>query len=289
MSLDDFLVAFEEDEDVLGDADEYAGRGIFNKRGVQSSVGPDDATFAEVEIADSFLSATFSTILPLDDTKSLLIMVIRCHPTTGQRFTNATLTWQFKAAPQPRNVSEKATKPRIVSIAPEYSLGGRSEEQVKVAWGVAAPVTAGFAGASAGVEASVQREKQKAVIHAMTMQGTVRANGTRCTWTVEENESSEQGIPPQFQVAVVLNHQGPFLMGIDAKATLKGKLWPTYLRAKTGLGYDDDGLERTIDVKSWKRGQVLWDGDDGWKKFIAGFTGEVMGVVHEFVQSVPRA
>lgn len=142
-------------------------------------------------------------------------------------------------------------------------------------------------GASVGVEPSAEKETQKAVMHAMTILGSIRSGGGRGTWTIEENKSSERGIPSHFQLAVVVGHSGPFVNELDVKAELGGGLWPTYLQAKKGAG--GNGLKRTIDVETWKCGEVQWEpGEAGWKKFVTEMTGEVPGVMLEFGQKIVR-
>ena len=140
-------------------------------------------------------------------------------------------------------------------------------------------------GPSVGVDPSVERETQKAVMHAMTIMGSIRPNGRAC-WTVEENKSSERGIPSHFQLAIVLDHGGaPFVTELDAKAELGGGLWPNNVQAKKGR----NDLRKVIDVETWKCGDVEWEpGEVGWKKFMAGVTGEVPGVNVDYKPSIVR-
>jgi len=172
-------------------------------------------------------------------------------------------------------------------LAPQHSEGGWTEEQTKIVWGSKAKAGSGLAAGSAGVDPSVEKETHKAVMHAMTILGSIRPNGLAC-WTVEENKSSERGIPSHFQLAVVLDHGGlPFVTELDVKAELGGGLWHTFIQAKKGR--NSAGLRKVIDVNTWKCGEVAWEpGEAGWKKFMTEMTGEVSGTVVVFGQSPIR-
>jgi hypothetical protein len=238
-----------------------------------------DHVVTEMEVSDSFLSAILSTIQPLDEHRSLLVLSIACHPAPGRRFKNSTITWRF--APSP---TMEQTSPKIIALAPQHSVGGWTEEQTTLIWKLKAKAGGGVIGASAGLDPSVEKETQKAVLHAMTIMGSVRPN-ERAFWTIEENKSSERGIPSHFQLAVVLDHGGiPFLTELGVKAELGGGLWNTHIQAKKG-----QNLSKVIDVNTWKCGEVVWEPHEaGWRKFIAEMTGEVSGAVVEFTQSIVR-
>ncbi|KAG6833758.1 hypothetical protein H0H87_001190 [Tephrocybe sp. NHM501043] len=296
-----FIIPFE--EDVLTKVEyhnEYRPRTLFRSKSTRSPSPrheelpgtPDDPSYlvTETEISNSYLSATLSTIQPVGDHKSLLIVTIACHPAPERRFMNATVSWQITTPPSPSDSSDEAHSrhdPKVIALAPQHSIGGWTEEQTRLLWGLSAPVQVGFGPASVGLEPLTERESQKSVMHAMTILGTVRKAGTRATWTVEENKSSQRGIPSHFQLAIVVDHTGPFLSDFDVKAELGGGLWSTFLQAKKGKG--GNGLGRIIDVETWKCGDILWEpGELGWKKYVAGITGEVEGVVLNFNQSVVR-
>ncbi|RDB23143.1 hypothetical protein Hypma_009553 [Hypsizygus marmoreus] len=286
-----FTIGFEEDVDTLVENEGiYRARSIFRSREAEAHPteddGPPDYLVTETEINDSYLSAAFSTIQPLGDHKSLLILNITCHPAPARRFVNATVAWRIT---QPPSSVPKAShiSPKIVTLAPQHSVGGWTEEQTRLIWGLSLPVEAGFMGSSVGVTPSREKETQKEVMHAMTIIGSVRSGGTRATWTIEENKSSERGIPTHFQLAVVVHHGGLLVMDLNVKAELGGGLWPTFVQAKKGR--NGGSLRRTIDVGTWKCGDVRWEsGEAGWKKFVAEMTGEVEGVMREFGQAVVR-
>jgi hypothetical protein len=231
-----FTIEFEKDHDTLVDLHfgrdqlpppTYRSRSLGSRSSSKSREGgspadtpePPDHTVVEAELSDSFLSAVLSTIQPLDERKSLLILTVICHPAPGRRFKNCSLTWKFLSTTPPSTEfpSPISLLPKLVTLAPQHSIGGWTEEQTRLLWGLTVNAGAGLVGASAGVEPSVERETQKAVMHAMTIQGSIRPNGRAC-WTVEENRSSERGIPSHFQLAVVLDHGGdPFVMELDVK------------------------------------------------------------------------
>ncbi|GLB33613.1 hypothetical protein LshimejAT787_0104970 [Lyophyllum shimeji] len=265
-----FVIDLEEDEVKAGELSEES----------PDPISPQDQVLREVEKSNSYFSAEFSVIQPLDDCRSLLVLAVRCHPATKRRFVNATITWKFTAT---------ATKANVTHLAPEFSVGGWSEECTKLVWGITLPIQAGLAGSSVGLEASRSRESHKGVMHAMTIVGTRRNAGARCVWTVEENSSSARGIPSHFQLAVVIQHEGPFLTELDVKAELGGCSWfgPRFMRAKKGR--EGAGLRRTIDIETSRCGDVLWEsGEEGWKKFMKEMTGEVGGATLDFGQAIVR-
>lgn len=287
-----FIIGFE--EDLLPPEGAYRARSIFRREASEEThqIPEEPSLFTEAEISDSYLSATLSTIQPLDDRRSILILIVACHPAPGRRFINATINWRLSSPPKQSSPgTEKsisgARAPKIIMLGPQHSVGGWTEEQTRLLWGLSVPVEVGFGPASVGVTPSREKETEKAVMHAMTILGTVRSGGARATWTVEENGSSQRGIPSHFQLGIVVDHVGPFLAELDVKAELGGGLWSTFLQAKKGRS--GNGLQRVIDVESWKCGEVSWEpGEQGWKKYVMGMTGEVAGVINEFGQSVVR-
>ncbi|KAG6890920.1 hypothetical protein C0995_000877 [Termitomyces sp. Mi166 len=298
-----FIITFEEDN--LAEIEhrgQYHPRAIFRSRSPHdgdvppseaSSVVPGDPEYlvTEAEIAKSYLSATLSTIQPLGNNKSLLIMTIACHPAPERRFTNVTITWKISPPPPFPNEkkADRISSPKIITLAPQHSIGGWTEEQSKLLWRLSVPVQVGAGLASVGVEPSIGQTTQKAALHAMTIIGTVRGTGgvPHATWTVEENKSSERGIPSHFQLAIVVDHAGPFVSELDVDAHLGGGLWSSFLQTKKGK--HGNVLKRVIDVETWKCGDISWEpGESGWKKYVAGITGEMDGLVQNFIQPIVR-
>jgi len=285
-----FIIAFEEDLDRLPQQPGVPrGKQTKDSQGrSQESVSIPDYLITEAELSHSYFSATLSTIQPLTDNKSLLILVVNCHPAPGRRFENAIITWRVAQPPSdsPQESITFARPPKIVLIAPQHSVGGWTEEQTRLLWGLSLPVSVNAGPASIGVEPSVERETEKAILHAMAIIGSIRSGGTRTVWTVEENKSSERGIPSHFQLAIVVEHTGPFMIDLDVKAALGGGFFPAHITAKRN---HENKLSKTIDVETWKCGEVLWEpGEAGWRKFMAEMTGEVPGVMIEFGQKVVK-
>lgn len=272
----------------------YHSRSILSRR--QPEILPEtpeapEYLLSETEISNSYISAALSTVQPLEKSRSLLVLIITCHPAPGRRFESATITWRITPPVTPPSTpSAKQSPPqhipKIFALAPQHSVGGWTEEQTKLIWGVSLSAQVGAAGGSVGLDPSVTKETDKAVMHAMTIMGSNRSGGTRATWTVEENKSSQRGIPSHFQLAIVIDHHGPFVMELDIKALLGGRVWSTYVHAKKGSG--SNGLKRIIDVEAWKCGDAVEPGEVGWKKYMAAMNGEVPGIMQEFEQKVVR-
>jgi hypothetical protein len=180
-------------------------------------------TELESIIGGSYLSAEFATVCPVEDHKSLIILRFQCHPAIGHRFASTKITVKFTSPPaspateNPSNVLE----PRVVMHAPRRSYGGCTKEDRRIRWGLSLPIRGGGAVVSATIEPSYEREVVTVVEHALTFTGTARGAPARtsCVWTVEENKSAATGIPTEFQVAVVLEHVGPFMTELDVQAT----------------------------------------------------------------------
>ncbi|KAF8665735.1 hypothetical protein AX16_000183 [Volvariella volvacea WC 439] len=284
-SEEQIVFSLDVDEDKLEDiANQTWGRGIFGPKRKPSEEledgSSDPTTFAEIETGDSsFISVTFTTIQPLGDTKTLLVLLLRCHPTPGRRFTSATLVWKFKV--------NGGTPPRLVRIAPEMALGGWSEQQVKMVRGVNATAQTGVGAASAGLGASVEWENSRTLQHVMTFQGTIRGNGGRAHWTIQENEDLGRGIPSHIRVAAVLSHVGPIATELTVTAELGYKKWiiPLNDRRKSAQA-------RVIDVEKWRRGEIdFGNGAANWETFMAQFSGDAPEyAVHSFGQAyfLPR-
>jgi len=185
---------------------------------------PSGPVFSEAEsISGSYLSAEFAAVQALDDHKSLLILKFQCHPAIGHRFSNAKITWKFRhPAHHGPSPSAGVTPPKVIDHAPRKSYGGCTTEQRRLHWGLSLPLQFGVGAASTGVQPSGELETEKAVDHVLTITGTARGAPVRtsCVWTVEENRSGAQGIPSQFQLAVVLEHKGPIVTELDVQCEL---------------------------------------------------------------------
>lgn len=144
-----------------------------------------------------------------------------------------------------------------------------------------------------GVTPSTKRETQKKVEHAFTITGSSRGSPAKhtCVWTVEENESTERGIPSELQLAAVLQHMGPVMMEIDISGWTAGGYLPTHhLRPRT----DAIGRKKVIDTTMFEDLLLEYDFDEanpleGCKKLLEKWTGKVDGAVLEFDQQLAQA
>jgi hypothetical protein len=120
--------------------------------------------------------------------------------------------------------------------------------------------------------------------YALTVTGTSRCAPvkTYCVWTVEENKDNNSGIPVEFQLAVALEHSGPFITEVDVKAELRGRLIPVnYVRAKSTS-------RSLIVMENWKGKLEEWNFGENWKAFVEAITGEVEGTLVNFKQLLPK-
>ena len=244
---------------------------------------PPATVVLEAESAsNSYFSADFTTLQSLSQYESLLILRFQCHPAVSRRFANATITWKFR--PQSGANANPAQVPRILLHAPRKSYGAMSNATKRLRWGLTLPIQAGPNMASAGIQPSIESETEREVDHALTITGTSRGAPikTYCVWTVEENKDIDSGIPSEFQLAVVLEHGGPFVTEVNVKAELRGGLRTvTPVRAKFPA-------QLVINLEVWKGKLVEWNFGKDWKTFVEGITGEVEGSVVYFSQMTPR-
>lgn len=276
------IIAFEVDRVKSGELGAQLSR-----HAVDEDADPSRSFLVEEQaISGSYLSAELATVQRLDANKSLLILAFQCHPASRRHFANAKITWKFRPniAPGISSASSPDPPPKVVAHAPKRSLAGRTDESNSLNWSLALQVQVGIANNVVGVQAGRQNEVQKTVSHAMTMTGTVRGNRTECVWTLEGNKSSSSGIPSHFQVAVVLEHEGLFVIELNVKAELRGGLIPTrHLQSKKSG--DGRGLLWIVDVEKWenivaKCGPI----ESEWMAFMETVTGEVPAAVVEFQQ-----
>lgn len=306
-----FTILFEEDPDLSSiDLTECNSRALWrsHKTETQPEVASEpDYILTEEEISGSHMSGTLSTVQPLDSSHTLLILNLTCNPCAKRRFMNATIdmrvgpqrsstsgprsSFDLSPSPSPRSGLSHTSSPsprshpKVVGLAPQLSIGGQNEEQIMLRHGVSFPISASFGPASAGITPSVEKQTQKVVAHAMTIVGSLQSYMKCAHWTVKENESSRSGIPTHFRVAVVIEHNGPFVVKLEVKAELSGRLWPQSIVSKGG-----NSLQKTIDVETWRCGEIeLAPGETAWRAFLADFTGAVPGLMREFGQIIVRA
>ncbi|KIW06217.1 uncharacterized protein PV09_02693 [Verruconis gallopava] len=249
----------------------------------------------------SYMSIIPSTIQMLDARTTLFVWAANFHPAIGRRFSSVIASVKFTPAPPNSKLqaSSKARQalrsanPNIVAHAPHKSFGATSSEQRNISWGLELPLSVPVGPVSLGVTPSGQSETQKQVQHAFTITGTARGTPTRncCVWTVEENRSTERGIPSELQLAALVQYAGPMIMEIDITGRTAGGFLPSHdLRPKTTAM----GRKKIVDPKKFK--DMLFEFDFGnddaiqaCKKMLEKWTGKVDGAVLEFDQPIARA
>jgi hypothetical protein len=247
-------------------------------------------TKAEISKSSNYFSVMLSTIQPLSDSHSLVILDVTCHSSRSSRFTYATVQLLF----HPTAASESGSKttlvnpspspsskspflalagPRIVMIAPVESEGGQTTVQTNVRRTVGLPVHFGTGPASIGVEISAEKETQKVQSHKISIKGSIRGIGdNHAFWDVTENKSSKSGIPLSLKLGVAVEHKGPFVMELTGEAELaRGWRRAVMLRAKDQDGND---WKETIDVETWRHGEIeVGQEEQAWREHLRSMTG----------------
>jgi hypothetical protein len=252
-------------------------------------------------IKRSYMSIIPTTIQMLNEKTTLFVWLANFHPAIGRRFSSVVISVKFTEAPFNPQLQTKSrarqTKqsalPLVAAYAPHKSFGATSFEQKQISWGLELPVSVPAGPVSLGVTPSGQQETKKEVQHAFTITGSARGSPTRqtCVWTVEENSSTERGIPSELQVAALIQYSGPMLMEIDITGRTAGGFLPSHdLRPKTTAM----GRKKIVDPTKLK--DMLFEFDfDGkdklgpCKKLLERWTGKVEGAVLEFDQPLARA
>lgn len=242
----------------------------------------------------SYLSIVASTIQAVKPGHTLFVWKAYFHPGLGRRFQNAVVTYKFSAPaafpPQDGGgqSASQAAPLEVVAYAPRKSYGGCSRESRTASWTVELPLT--FTGGGlveAGVKTSAGGETSNEVEHAFTLTGTARGvpRRTTCVWTIEENSSTERGIPTEAQFAVVVRHSTPLQCEIRAAAKTAGGFFPAHhLRAKTPVG----DCKKVIDPSAFAGRLFEYDvqGNEGLDTLLKAWTGEVAGSLLEFASPV---
>jgi hypothetical protein len=241
----------------------------------------------------SYLSIVPSTIQVIKANHTLFVWHTNFHPGVGRRFQNAVITFKFSPA-EAKAVNSNESQPQplnIVTHAPRKAFGGSSNESRTVHWGMELPITITAGVAQAGPIPSISQETAKEVEHAFTITGTKRGvpQTTTCVWTVEENTSSERGIPSEIQLAALVRHTAPVACQVSVSAqTAGGLLPPHHLKTKTPLEH----RRREMDPSQYAG--LLHEYDFGpdpsnCDRLLESWTGEVRGALLEFAQAVVRS
>ena len=148
----------------------------------------------------------------------------------------------------------------------------------------------GLGAANIGVTPQVSSETSKTVEHAFTIIGTARGSPqkTTCVWTLEENSSSERGLPSEVQFALLVEHQGPVSYEVDVRGETGGGHYPPHwLRAKS----DVTERRRVLDPSKYggKLREYYIPDAEKLQQLLATWTGEVEGALVRFTQPTIRA
>lgn len=210
------------------------------------------------------MSASLSTVQILEPNKCLLVMQFQCHPSDTRRFTSLRINWRL------RNV-KGALAPKVYDIAPKQSIGARNEERHRWMFGIAAAAKLAALGGEVGPEFSQSWEINKTVARAMVITGSTRGLLPEAAeWSVTENVSAKTGIPPHFQVAIVVEYGGIFMMELDVVAKQLGnnRWWSSRNHVRAELPVDVDSLHREFEP---------YGPSNGWRQWFPLFKGEVEG------------
>lgn len=240
----------------------------------------------------SYLSIYPSTIQIIDPQSTLFVWHATFHPAVGRRFSSIDVQIKFSKPFNPSHTIGTAKPVHIVKFAPRKAYGATSHEQKAITWGFELPISVPAGPASVGITPSTSHETTKNIEHAFTITGSARGSPTRNTavWTVEENASSERGVPSELQLAVLVAHSGPVEVEVDiAGWTAGGYFPPHHLRPKTSAM----GRRKVIDPVRYKG--VLEEvglGEDrvgGVGRLLDEWTGRVEGAMLQFDQEIVRA
>lgn len=238
----------------------------------------------------SYLAICPTTIQSLGYGQTFLVFQVQFHPAIGRRFKNAIVNIKFSLPQSSDILSPPLQQLRIEAHAPRKAFGSTTEESKTFAWGLEIPFSGGVGAASIGVTPQASSETSKKVEHAFTIIGTARGspNKTACVWTLEENSSSQSGLPSEVQFALVVEHQGAIIYEIDVRGETGGGLYPPYwLRAKS----DAKERRKALDPSKYRGKLREYPIPDAEKlqELLVTWTGEVDGALVRFKQPTVRA
>jgi hypothetical protein len=249
---------------------------------------------SNIEAGGTFRSGSYLAICPttlqlLHSGQTLLVWQTQFHPGIGRRFKNAIITLKF-SLPETSGTSLSPLKPlRITAHAPRKAFGSMTEESKTFTWSLAIPISGQIGAASIGVTPQASSETSKKVEHAFTITGTARGSPqkTSCVWTLEENSSSERGLPSELQLALLVEPQGAVAYEVDVRGETGGGMYPPHwLRAKS----DVKGRKRVLDPSKYSGQMREYDVPDEEKlqHLLTTWTGEVEGALVRFTQPAVR-
>jgi len=256
-----------------------------------TSVGIDE-TITNLEAGSGSANRSYLSIIPftiqtIDDKTTLFVWHTTLHPAVGRRFSSIRVSCKFG---KPVMIS-KSSQPQVQAYAPHKAYGASTHEQKTITWGLELPVTVPVGPVEVGVTPSGSHQVQKEVEHAFTINGSARGSQYRntCVWTVEENNSTERGVPSELRLAALVQHSGPVQIDIDIVGKTAGGYFPTHhLRPKT----DASGRRKIIDPAKYKGQLHEFEFEEKRQAsclaMLGQWTGQVSGAVLEFDQAVVR-
>jgi hypothetical protein len=238
----------------------------------------------------SYLAICPTTIQSLDSGRTLLVFQVQFHPSIGRRFKNAIVNIKFSLPQSSGTSSAPLMKLRVEAHAPPKAFGSTTEESNTFTWGLEIPISGGIGAANIGMTPKASSETSKKVEHAFTIIGTARGSPqkTACVWTLEENSSSQRGLPSQVQFAVVMEHRGAIIYEVDVRGETAGGLYPPHwLRAKS----DAKERRKVLDPSKYEGKLREYPIPDAGKlqELLTTWTGEVEGALVMFKQPTVRA
>jgi hypothetical protein len=269
-------------------------------------IGDADREIDNLEAGSNSIKRSYMSIIPttiqiLGANSTLFVWHATFHPAIGRRFSSVIVSVKFTPAPTNTQVQAKSkvrqtvrgVHPSISAYAPHKSFGATSSEQRNISWGLELPVNVPVGPVSLGFTPSGSSETKKEVQHAFTITGSARGSPTRntCVWTVEENTSTERGVPSELQLAALVQYTGPMMMEVDITGWTAGGFLPSHnLRPKTTAM----GRKKVVDPAKFKDFlfEYEFEGPDKLgpcKKLLERWTGKVEGAVLEFDQPLARA
>ncbi|KAF2816593.1 uncharacterized protein BDZ99DRAFT_139752 [Mytilinidion resinicola] len=242
----------------------------------------DDPLF-EIEVSSCYISCEITTIQPAHkygnrSPACLVILQFTFHPALSHRFRNARLSCSF-TPPRTSKVKKDGT-PVVAFHAPRTAYGGYSKGESHWTFGLSAPLQA--PGGYFSITPSAEKSHDRIVDHYMRIEGSARGTPrSKCIWTMAENEDSKAGLPLDFQVAVVLQANSPFVLEVDISAEI-AKWWKS--KNVEGVAVEP----RVIDPNVPRGKQFSFDADLEELKLGSWFSGAVEGGSVAWEATIPR-
>ena len=238
----------------------------------------------------SYLAICPTTIQSLAPGQTLFVWQAQFHPGIGRRFKIAILTIRFSLPQSPITSPVSSESLKVTSHAPRKAFGSTTEVSQTFTWSIEIPISAGVGATNIGVTPQFNSETFKRVEHAFTIVGTARGSPQKrsCVWSLEENSSSQRGLPSEVQFALLVEHTGPVSYEVDIRGQTAGGIYPPHwLKAKS------DAKERRKVIDPSRYGDRLREYNiphaEKVEQLLEKWTGEVEGALVTFTQPTVRA